>query len=311
MPEKKFDAYNLDANESAFFKRELEMVKTQTYDVKFKQNKAFSLFPISSEASPAVAEITWRQFTRVGMAKMVSDYAQDFPRVDIYGEEFSVKPKGIGAAYGYSVEEIRRAQMAGLPLETRRAEAARRAIEDKLNAIAFNGEAATNLKGFIAYPGISEYTVASGGVGGTKTWSTKSADQILADMHGIVHGVVAATNGIEQPDTMLMPIEQYNLISTKRLGDGSDETVMSYFMKTNRYIKRIEWVTELKTAGAGNTARFMVYVNDPMHLTWEIPLMFEQYEADKKAMAYEIPCYAKTAGLIVYYPASIAYGDGI
>lgn len=307
----KYDTFNLDAGESAFFKRELEMVKTQTYDVKFKQNKAFSLFPVSSEASPAVAEITWRQFTRVGMAKMVSDYAMDFPRVDIYGAEYSVKPKGLGAAYGYSIEEIRRAQMAGLPLETRRAEAARRAIEDKLNYIAFNGDTGTGLKGFIAYTGISEYTVASGGTGNTKTWSTKTADQILDDMNGIVHGVVAATNGIEQPDTMLMPLEQYNLISTKRLGTDSDTTVMEYFLKTNRYIKRIEWLTELKTAGDSSTARMMVYVNDPMHLTLEVPLMFEQYEADKKGMSYEIPCYAKTAGMIIYYPASVAYADGI
>lgn len=311
MPDKRFDAYNLDVNESAFFKGALEAVKSQTYDVKFKQNKAFSLFPISTDAGVAAADITWRQFTRVGMAKMVSDYAQDFPRVDVYGVEYSVKPKGVGAAYGYSIEEIRRAQMAGIPLETRRAEAARRAIDDKLNSIAFNGDAATNLKGFINYAGTTEYTVASGGTGGTKTWSTKTADQILADMHGIVHGVVSATNGIEQPDTMLLPLEQFNLISTKRLGDGSDETVMSYFLKTNRYVKRIEWVTELKTAGDSSTARMMVYVNDPMHLTWEIPLMFEQYEADKKAMAYEIPCYAKTAGIVVYYPASISYSDGI
>lgn len=301
----KFDAYNLDANESAFFKRELEMVKTQTYDVKYKPNQAFSLFPVSSEASPAVAEITWRQFSRVGVAKMVSDYAMDFPRVDIYGVEYSVKPKGIGAAYGYSIEEIRRAQMAGIPLETRRAETARRAIEDKLNYIALNGDTATNLQGFIGYSGISEYTLASG------AWSTITADEILADMNGIVHGVVNATNGIEQPDTMLLPLEQYNLISTKRLGTDSDTTVMEYFLKTNRYIKRIEWLTDLTDAGGAGVDYMMVYVNDPQHLTLEIPLMFEQYDADKKGMSYEIPCYARCAGMVIYYPSSVAYAHGI
>ena len=307
----KYDAFNIDANESAFFKRELEVVKSKTYDVKYKPNVAFSLFPISSEASPAAEVITWRQFSRVGMAKMVSDYAQDFPRVDVYGVEYSVKPKGLGASYGYSIEEIRRAAMAGLPLETRRAEAARRAIEDKMNYIAFNGDTATNLKGFINYSGITEYTVASGGTGGTKTWSTKTADQILDDMNGIVHGVVSATNGIEQPDTMLMPLEQYNLITTKRLGTDSDTTVLEYFLKTNRYIKRVEWVTELKTAGDSSTSRMMVYVNDANHLNLEVPLMFEQFEADKKAMSYSVACYAKTAGMVIFFPASVSYADGI
>lgn len=306
----KYDAFNIDANESAFFKRELEVVKSKTFDVKYKPNVAFSLFPISSE-NPAAEVITWRQFSRVGMAKMVSDYAQDFPRVDIYGVEYSVKPKDIGDSYGYSIAEIRRAAMAGLPLETRRAEAARRAIEDKLNYVAFNGDSATNLKGFFNYSGITEYTVASGGTGGTKTWSTKSADQILDDMNGIVHGVVSATNGIEQPDTMLLPLEQYNLITTKRLGTDSDTTVLEYFLKTNRYIKRVEWVTDLKTAGDGGTARMMVYVNDADHLNLEVPLMFEQFEADKKGMSYSIPCMARTAGLLIFYPASVAYSDSI
>lgn len=307
----KFDAFNIDANESAFFKRELEVVKSKTYDVKYKPNVAFSLFPISSEASPAAEVITWRQFSRVGMAKMVSDYAQDFPRVDVYGVEYSVKPKDMGSSYGYSIAEIRRAAMDGLPLETRRANAARKAIEDKLNYVAFNGDTATNLKGFINYTGITEYTVASGGTGGTKTWSTKTADQILDDMNGIVHGVVSATNGIEQPDTMLLPLEQYNLITTKRLGTDSDTTVLEYFLKTNRYIKRVEWVTELDGAGDSTTDRMMVYVNDADHLSLEVPLMFEQFEADKVAMSYSVPCMARTAGLIVFFPASISYSDGI
>lgn len=307
----KYDVYKLDANESAFFKRELEAVKASTYDVKFKQNKAFSLFPVSSEAPAGATEITWRQFTRVGVAKMVADYATDFPRVDVYGAEYSVKPVGIGASYGYSIEEIRRAQMAGLPLETRRAEAARKAIEDKINSIAFSGDTYSNLAGFIGYSGNTEYTVASGGTGNTKTWSTKTADQILDDMNGLVSAIVAATNGIEQPDTMLMPIAQYNLIATKPRSSYSDVTVMEYFLRTNPYIKRIEWVTELDAAGSGSTDRFYVYVNDPMHLTLEIPLMFEQFDADKEGMTYKIPVYAKCAGMIEYFPAAVGYADGI
>lgn len=310
MAELKFDAYKLDANESAFFKKQLEYVKSQTFDVKERPNKALSIFPVSTDAGPAATEITWRSFTRVGMAKMVADYATDFPLVDVYGVENSVKPKGIGAGYHYSIEEIRRAQMAGLPLETRRAETARRAIEDKIDTIAWNGDSATGLNGFINYPGISQYTVTSG-TSGSKLWSAKTSDEILKDMNGLVNFVVEATNGIEIPDTMLLPLAQYNLINQKRLGDGSDETVLSYFLKTNQYIKTINWVVELKGAGASSGDRAMVFVNDASHLTLELPLAFEAYEADKEGMQYKIPCYAKCAGIICYYPGSVAYADAI
>ena len=64
----------------------------------------------------------------------------------------SVKPKDIGDSYGYSIQEIRRAAMAGMPLEARRATAARQAIDDKIDYIAWYGDTATNLKGFLDYP---------------------------------------------------------------------------------------------------------------------------------------------------------------
>lgn len=306
----KADAWNLDANESAFFKRQLEYIKTGTYDVKYAPNKALGLFPVSTEAGPAASEITWRQFSKVGLAKLVSDYAQDFPRVDIYGVENTVKVHAIGASYGYSIDEIRKAQMAGVPLESRRAAAARDAIDNKLNTIAMSGESSSNIQGFISYPGISEFTVTSGASG--NTWALKTADEILADLHGMVELVLTSTNGIEQPDTMIMPLEQYLLISRKRIASDSEgKTVLTYFLENNPYIRRIEWMTELNGAGAESSDRAMVFKNDAQHLTFEMPLPFEQGEPDKKAMAYEIPCMAKTAGIIVYFPLSVAYVDGI
>jgi hypothetical protein len=302
------DAMNLDANESAFFKRQLEHVKAQSYDVKWQENKALALFPVDSSAGPAATEITWRQFTRVGLAKMVSDYASDFPRVDVYGTENTIVPHDIGAAYGYSIQEIRRAQMAGFPLETRRAEAARRAIEDKINTIAFSGDSATNLKGFIGYTGITAFTLASGT--GGYTWATKTSDEILTDMNGLVNAVVNGTNGVEQPDTMLLPLTQYNNIATKRLGTNSDTTVLEYFLKTNQYIKKVLWLTELATGNvAGTGTRAMVFKNDAEHVQLLLPVPFEQFDYDKEGMAYTIPCLARIAGIVIYYPASVAYLD--
>ena len=309
--EKKFDAYKLDANESIFFKRQLEYIKAQTYDKKYRELKGLSLFPISSEPGPAATEITWRSWDKVGMAKMISDYATDFPRVDIFGTEQTIKVKGMGASYGYSIEEIRRAQMAGVPLESKRATMVREVIERKHDQIIWNGDTETGLKGFIGYPGTTEYTVPATGTGSTKTWPNKSSDQILTDMNGIVDGIIAATNGIEQPDTMLMPLESYRLISQKRLSDYTEKSVLKYFLENNPYIKRVEWVVELNTAGAGPSKRFMVYKNSPSHLEYFMPLPFEMYEADKRGMAFEVPAYSKSGGMAIYYPGSVGWADGI
>ena len=299
----------LDAGESAFFLRQLEYIKARTYDQKLKTLKAKTLIPVSTEANPAAENITYRRFDAVGVAKIIADYAQDFPRADVYGTEQTIKIHGMGSAYGYNIMEIRRAAMAGLSLQQRKANAARRAIEEKSDSIAWTGDSEYNIQGFIDYPSISEYTVPNPGSG--TEWINKSALEILADLNGIVFGVIDSTNGVEAPDTMLMPIAQYNLISGTPIGDNADKTIKMFFLENNGYIKTIEWVTELKGAGAGGTDRFMVYPRDEEHITLEIPQMFEQFPPQQKGMEFEIMCHERTGGVIMYYPQSVAYGDGI
>jgi hypothetical protein len=95
------------------------------------------------------------------------------------------------------------------------------------------------------------------------------------------------------------------------MGDGSDITILQYILKTSPAIKNIEWLTELKGAGATGTDRMMAYPRDPQHLTLEIPQAFEQFEPQQEGMSFEIPCHEETAGVIVYYPLALAFGDGI
>jgi hypothetical protein len=197
-----------------------------------------------------------------------------------------------------------------MPLESKRATVAREAIDNKLNTIALSGESTCNIKGFLNYSGITEVTVTSGVAG--DTWDKKTADEILADMNAAVEAVLTTTNGIEAPDTMLLPLTRYLLIGRKRIGTDSDgKTVMTYFLENNPYIKRIEWLTELETSGSGNVKQMYVFKNDADHLEFFIPLPFESFEADKNGMTYEIPCMAKTAGIVMYYPLSCAFMSGI
>lgn len=305
------DPYRLDANESAFFTRQLEHIKSRTYDTKYKNLKAKQLIPVSTEAHNGATQVTYRKYSGVGFAKIIANYASDFPRVDIYGEEVSAKVRSIGDSYGYNIKEIRSAQMAGINLEQRKSNMARRAIEEKADDVAWNGDSEYNLQGFIDYPGITEYTVPNDGTGSSKEWADKSPDQINRDMNGLANSVVDTTNGVEVPDTLLIPIAQYTLIASTRMTDGNDKTILTFFMENNPFIKMVDWVVELKEAGAGGTDRMMCYTRDEEHLTLEIPQMFEQFPPQQRGLEFEIPCQEETAGVLVYYPLSIAFGDGI
>lgn len=302
---------HLDANESAFFARELEHVKTRTYDFKPAELKGLSLIPISMEAGSGVDRITYRRYRGVGFAKVIADYAKDFPRVDVFGEEASVKVKGIGDSYGYSIQEIRASQRTGKQLDQRRATAARRAHDEMMNQMALKSNTEYGTNGLLDYPGLTSVTIASDGTGGAKTFASKDVDKIIRDINQLVNAVMTATSAREIPDTLLLPIAQYNDLATRRLGTNSDTTLLKYILDTNPYIKKIEWLNELKGIGASGADRMMVGKFDEEHITLEIPQPFEQFEAQHEGMEYTIPCHSECAGTIIYYPLAFAYADGI
>lgn len=305
----------LDAGEEAFFLRQLEYIKVKQYEIKHKPLRAAEFIPVSSEAPPGADTITIRYYDIVGLAKIVHDYASDFPRVDTYGIEKKFPVKSIGTSFGYSVKEIRRAQMAGLPLDQRRAIAAQRASDELIDRIAWLGDTATGLFGLINYPGISQYTVAATGAqnGATNStkWINKTPDQIIADITGIINGVIVTTNGKEVPDTLIVPTGLYTYLSSTRVSSYSDKTILNYIKENFLMLKEVNWVNELAGAGANGSDRFMVYTKDPEHLTLEIPQVFEQFAPQQENLQYSVPCHAETAGVIMYYPLSAAFGDGI
>jgi hypothetical protein len=305
------DSFRLDRGESAFFARELERIKARTYDVKRPDLKALSLIPVSTDAGPAVRNITFRRYTAVGFAKIISDYAHDFPRVDVYGEEETIKVHSIGNSYGYNIMEIREASMVpGRNLELRRATSARRAHDEKVNDLALKGDPVYKIQGLFNYPGVSEATILADGTGGSKSWKTKNEDQILRDINTITDAVIIPTSGREVPDTMLLPLDIYNYLASKRLGDN-ETTLLKYILENNPQIKRIEWLNELSGAGEDGVNRGIVgkFVED--NITLEIPQPFEQFDPIQNGMEFTVPCHSRCAGVIIYYPMAFAYVDGI
>ena len=260
----------LDADEQVFFDNQLALVKSRTYDVEHKALKALSLLPVSTEQDPGATHIIWRSYDKVGMAKIIADYANDFPRADIAGKENTSPVKDLGSSYGYSIKEIRRAQKAGVALDSKRAEACRRAIDEKQDSIAWKGDAKSGLPGFWNAPGISEYVAAMNAGNTSRAWANKTADEIVADFA--------------------------NKLMTTPYGANRDRTIMGFIRENYPQITRIDWVADLATAGAGGASRVVAYARDPLKVEVQIPQRFEQMPPQLTGMVYDIPCIQSTGG---------------
>lgn len=299
---------NLDAAETMFFERELESVKSRTYDVIRAPLKAMELIPMSMDAGAGAETITYQQFDMTGIAKIVGNYADDLPRANVSGKEFTSRVKSIGNSFGYSLQEVRAAQFAGRPLNDRLATAAARAQREKWNQLAFYGDEEHGIQGWLTNTNVPSSAVADGASNETE-WSTKTTDEILKDLNDAVTQIIDTTNGAEEPDTIVLPIAQYRLIATTRAADGTDTTILQYFEANNPGVT-VEWANELKGAFAGADG-FIVYRRDPEAMTLELPQPFEMLPVQERGLEYVVPCHSRFGGVIIYYPLSMAFKTGI
>ena len=315
-PQMNFD----DASDaSVFFARELDYVKSQSYDVEYPEFTALKLFPVSSEINPGAETVTYYSYDKTGMAKIISNYATDLPRADVKGKPTTAIIKSLGDSYGYSAQEMRASRLAGKSLDARKGESARYQIDALTNKIAWCGDEESGLMGVLSDgQNIPLYTIGANASGKTK-WAEKSADEILADVNGMAKQVAKITKNVERPDTLCVPADVFMDISTRRIPDTST-TVLAFIQEHAPYIKNVVSTAELDAdspetnpyaVGGNPQGVAFLFKNDPRKLTLENPMPFYQYPLQVEKLETIILCEARTAGVIVYYPLSALIAVGV
>lgn len=302
----------LDASESAFVARQLEYMRPGVFETKYPALKGKSLVPVNTSMDPGAEFFVITKVSEVGHVKHVKDWSKDVARVEVDTSQASMGVFSMGIAYGYTINEARAAMFAKVPLQARKAMAARELMARKLDDILFEGDTATGIKGLINQTGTTEYTVLSNGAGATKTWSTKSPDNVILDLNGAPQKIVVDSKEIERPNTMLLPLSRYQSIAGVRVGDGTSETILSYWLRTNPYgISSIDFTTKLETAGASSTARGLVYDKNPNVLECILPIEFEQFAPETLNTEIVTLCHMRVGGVAVYRPKALCVFDGI
>ena len=297
-PQMNFDD---DSDASVFFARELDYVKSQSYDVEYPEFTALKLFPVSSEINPGAETVTYYSYDKTGMAKIISNYATDLPRADVKGKPTTAIIKSLGDSYGYSIQEMRASAMAGKSLDARKAESARYQIDYLNNKIAWNGDAETGLRGVLSKDNdVPLYVPATGA-------------------KGMLKQVARTTKKVEKPDTLALPSEAYIEIQNRRI-ESTATTVLKYIQDNITDIARIVSCPELDpdsvdtnpyAAESDGKGVALLFKNDPRKFTIENPLSFMQYPVQPEGLEMVVPCEARTAGAIIYYPMSMLIATGI
>lgn len=297
-----------DPGTSAAFLRALTHIVSKTYDKRYPDLKARLFIPVDSSVPAGAEFFVWRSWDYAGMAKIITDYADDLPMADVMAVEVTQKVEGLGNAYAYSINDLKAAAMSGIPLDTKRTYAVRRTHENRVDALAAFGDAASGFTGFLNNANVPIITTPDihGG------WDTATAAEILSDLNLICNSIVTTSKEAFTPDTLLLPVSRYSLLASKPYSDVVPDTVLEVFLKNSPYIRSVDQWHRLDTADSlGTGPRCVAYKRDPEMLGLVIPQEFEQLPPQPQNLAFKIPCWSKIGGVVVYYPISMVYGDGI
>lgn len=318
-----------DSGEALFVERALLYIETETYNTLFPPHEGLKYVPIDMSAPEGAKFTTYKQYTRTGIAKLVTERGGDLPTSKLFVKEFNHQFYRLGMSYEYTLDDLLAAQFAAtqggppLNIDLEQALAAREGIDKALDSVAAIGSATSStipglaqgigpdvgLLGLLNQPNASTYTPATGGAGST-SWSLKTPDEKVADLTGQYASMVASTYKVFTPDTFLLPITQFEQANGQRMGDGSDETVISFFRKIKPSVTVDSWQF-CQAAGSLGVDRCVAFINNRRYVRHMISSMFRQLPPQYEDLTYTVDCLAKSAGVITPYPLSISYMDGI
>lgn len=293
-----------------FVQSQTAHIETGVYNTRYPAIQYPGLIPVDTSANPWATSVTYYSQDQAGKADWINGKARDIPLASTSRAKNTTAVYMAGVGYSYSLEEVSQAAMLGISLSSEDAAAARRAYEEFVDQVALYGNADKGFSGLLNYPTVPVVAAA-------KPWTGATADEVLADLNGMITGVFTATNTVALADTILLPWERYNYIATTPRSPNSDTTILQYFLQNNVYTAQtgqsitVRGVLGLSKIGTGNGTRAIAYRRSPDVLKLHIPMPHRFLPVQTIVLEYVVPGIFRLGGLDIRLPREIAYLDGI
>lgn len=323
------------ASATLFLERQLTEIRSKVVEVEYAPLKALKYLPKASDISISASKYVWFSYNKTGIAEIIAPGRKSLPRVDVHGSEHTGSVVSLGAAYGWSVTDLREAARLRVDLPTKKANAARTAVARGIEQLLStgkdleSGQTASALGGFLNYPEIGDtltmhnWFLADG---------STTPEMMVDDLTRLTWQPVHDTLELYAPNKMILASKLYEKANSTKMSSASSVTVLEYFLKNNPFIKSIDFwykldggqlyplidagnagapIADSGTGVAANQAqhRAIVYADSPEILEAVVPIEFEQFPAQMEGLEYEIACHARCGGVKVYQPKACQYGN--
>ncbi|TGV61112.1 DUF2184 domain-containing protein [bacterium M00.F.Ca.ET.141.01.1.1] len=303
----------------SFLIRQATLIEPTVYAMRYQDIQYPTLVPVDTSAPEWIQSVTYFSMDSVGQAQWFNGNAHDVPKVELTREKFETTVSMAAIGYGYNLEELGTAQLLGMNLTPDKASTARRTAEEKIDQVAFIGDTGKGFSGLVNSSTPTATTAPADGTGSATTFVSKTPDQILRDVNGVLTGIFTGTLGSEIADTLLLPYSVLLDLSTRRIDAVNQTTILEWIMKNNIYTLTTGQPLTIRglfgyldTAGASGTKRMVAYRRSPEVLKFHMPMPFRFLPAWQTGpIKFDVPGIFRLGGVDIRRPKSVRYLDGI
>lgn len=308
--------WRVDAPESINVENELLQVRSRLYTIRFPELKALKLVPAAGEKfSPGANHHTYDFVTHYAKVALHTGMSQRGPRAQVKKQRATpIAFVSKTNSYGYSLQDIRAAGMSGFPLDFELAKAARKAHEMWRDDVLLIGDGTATydgLYGLFKLQNTCTHTIENGAAL-SPLWENKTPDEKLADLHAVCNEIITNSNGVENPDTLVLPLTAFLDASVTKMGDADPRSVLDAFLAVRQKIRpgfTVDWSEKLETASDTDGRRMCAYEKNPELVARAESVEFEQLQPQVMAFETVTDCHHRSAGVFSPYPKSVCYAD--
>ena len=245
-----------------------------------------------------------------------SDVTTEYQQVNVEQEKITTPIFAKTMKTRWTLAEIEKAALAGMPLETQAFEAMNTDNQLKIDRLHYMGSQKYGFGGLLNHGSVLNVSPMAAGAGGLPNFEAKTPEEILADVNEILRSVWVATGLAIMPNRILVSQRIMSALSIP-IAPLSGVSILKY-LQDNAICKIIDGkeleivpVKWASGAGAAGTDRMAAYVPGLDNLA-SIFSPMQQYGAmEVRDVAFHQHYRFAFGGLQLRYPEKMAYRDGL
>lgn len=223
----------------------------------------------------------------------------------------------------WTIPELESAAKLGRPVDDQKYEGLKLKHQMDVDEQVYVGDSGTGDTGLVNHSLVVNVSNVPNGASASPLWSSKTPDEILADVNALITSTWQASGWAVMPNRLLLTPAIFGYISTRTISSAGTVSILKYLLENNVLVSSGNGRLEIQPAkwliGAGSggtlgttgTVDRMVcyrkekqYVRYPMTLLQRTPV---QYQSIYHLTTY----YCRLGSVELVYPETVGYRDGL